>query len=128
MAKCNKAVDNAAEGNNSQALSTLLKMDLNNLGHLAIDYYILKSYLLLKNRRAEETKSAIADALAKLKKSQIFNEQEKLYRHKYLESLMARLFGRAAELDVTYEDIHLQDVSERTKSLFPLRHHPHWKE
>lgn len=126
--KWNRAIDYASAGDFSDALSALISMDTKNLGHLFIDYHVEKSYLLFKNKDENGAKKAIADALNLMGESNYLSEKEETYRRKYLEWLMAAFFGLSAELAVSYKDIELHKVSARTKSLFPLRHHPQWVE
>ena len=124
----NRALDLVAESNYEKALSTLLKINVAQYEYRKLDYYMQKAFLLFKNQDKGDVRAGIAEALTFIEEDTAISAAEADYRCKYLELLMARLYGHSAEIAVSYKNINLDNVPVRTKHYFPIRGHPNWVE
>jgi len=120
-----KALDLSAAGKFGAAREQLKRIDPERPGVRRLEYYLLNSFVLMR-LNDPAAKRAIADSLSAIDRSSKINRSERAYLKKYAQYVLACIYYSQHHVD--YSDIDLTNVPQRTMDLFPLRHHPDWRE
>lgn len=113
------ALDKASAGDFAKARTKLNAIDPSNTGIPNREYYLLKSFVLMK-LNDKSAKGTLAEAMNAIDASHKINQDEREYLKKYAEYVLVSLYDRSNKRTVNCGGIDFSNVPQRTRDMFPL--------
>lgn len=113
------AIDCVSSEEYLAARSKLDSIDPFNLGIPRREFFLLKSYVLMK-LNDKDVKRTLADAMNAIDASEKISQDEREYLKKFAEHILVSLYDRNNRRAVNCSGIDFSKVPKRTRDLFPL--------
>lgn len=113
------ALDKASASDFAKARTKLRAINPSNIGIPKREYYLLKSYVLMR-LNDKSAKGALAEAMNAIDESKKINQDERKYLKKYAEHILISLYDRSNRRTVNCAGIDFNNVPKRTRDMFPL--------